>query len=124
MGKGPVTNRGQFGHQRRCDTAVDDVQAINEILHKFGAGIADTPQERRAALEELRRDRNPLEPTPTVTLRSGGDQWESPSDSDSEIDLDTDVAVPLPDSDGNYNEQELDDYYSRASGTTTDDVDA
>ena len=59
-----------------------------------------------------------------MTLRSGGDQWESPSDSDSEIDLDTDVAVPLPDSDGNYNEQELDDYYSRASGTTTDDVDA
>ena len=124
---GPFTERTLSlarDYQRRCDTAVDDVQAINEILHKFGAGIADTPQERRAALEELRRDRNPLEPTPTVTLRSGGDQWESPSDSDSEIDLDTDVAVPLPDSDGNYNEQELDDYYSRASGTTTDDVDA
>ncbi len=122
--EGPFTERTLSlakQYQRRCDAVVDDVQAINEILHKFGAGVADTPQERRAALEELRRDREPLNPAPTVTVNSD-DQWDSPSDADTESELPDDGSpAPTPDEEGNYNQDDLDAFYRRAAGTTADD---
>ncbi|MFW0786406.1 hypothetical protein AAFP35_18060 [Gordonia sp. CPCC 206044] len=113
---------------------IDIVQAINEILHRYGAGLADTPEERRAAIEEIRREYanmhelgRPPDPhdeqdyrrSPSDTDLDSGDDDESSLHLEDIIDEDSDRdAEDAPES----TPAELADYYARASGSISENT--
>lgn len=127
---GPFTGRTLELALQLAETepdVIDIVQAVNELLHRWGAGVADTPQERRAALEEIRRNyaaTGELGSPETAMMDDEPDERYSPSDADI-ADPEYDAALEWRDAgqaDDDLSDESHDysGFYAHSAGTTAD----
>jgi len=104
---------------------VDLVQAINEVKRRLGAGVTDTPKERRAALEEMRRQYSSFNELGQPIFLPEEDERVSPSDADIDgewlaDETDDDESTTDDASETGTEDAVVDytDFYARAAGTT------